>query len=58
MDPEPKPSPPPRKRHGDVLDDTLRKSNLSGGEDAPSPKREGQQQEGTEAPQGPTSQAP
>ncbi|RKH13382.1 hypothetical protein D7V97_05750 [Corallococcus sp. CA053C] len=55
MDTKPKPSPPPRKRHGDVLDGTLRKSDLSGEEDATSPKREGQQQQGTEAPQEPNS---
>ncbi|WP_158623888.1 hypothetical protein [Corallococcus llansteffanensis] len=55
MDEKPKPSPPPRKRHGDILNDTLRKSDLSGEQDAPSPKREGQQQEGTEAPREPTS---
>lgn len=55
MEHEPKPSPPPRKRHGDVLDDTLRKSNLTGEEDTASPKREGQPQEGTEAPREPAS---
>jgi hypothetical protein len=52
MDEKPKPSPPPAKRHGDLLHDTLRKSGLSGEEDDTSPKREGQQQEGTEAPRG------
>jgi hypothetical protein len=50
MDDKPKPSRPPPKRHGDVLDDTLRKSGLSGEADDSSPKREGQQQEGTDAP--------
>jgi hypothetical protein len=54
MDNEPKPSPPPSKRHGDILDDTLRKSGLSGEEADKSPKREGQQQDGTEAPREPT----
>ncbi len=53
MDDKPKLSPPPRKRHGDELLDTLRKSGLSGEEDDTSPKREGQQQEGTEAPREP-----
>jgi hypothetical protein len=53
MDDTPKLSPPPRKRHGDELLDTLRKSGLSGEEDDTSPKREGQQQEGTEAPREP-----
>jgi len=52
MDEKPKPSPPPRKRHGDRLLDTLRKSGLSEEEDDTSPKREGQQQEGTEVPRG------
>ena len=52
MDEKPKPSPPPAKRHGDVLHDTLRKSGLSGEEDDTSPKREGQQREGTETPRG------
>lgn len=56
MDEETKPSPPPQKRHGDRLHDTLRKSGLSGEEDDTSPKREGQQQEGTQAPREPTSQ--
>ena len=54
MDHEPKPSPPPRKRHGDVMDDTLRKSDLTAGEDTAAPKREGQRKEGTEASQEPT----
>ena len=54
MDDKPKPSPPPRKRHGDELLDTLRKSGLSGKEDDTSPKREGQQQEGTGEPREPT----
>ena len=52
MDEKPKPSPPPAKRHGDVLDDTLRKSGLSGEQDDTSPKREGQPREDTEAPRG------
>jgi hypothetical protein len=52
MDEKPKPSPPPAKRHGDILDDTLRKSGLSGQEDDTSPKREGQPREGTDAPRG------
>ncbi len=55
MDDKPKPSPPPPKHHGDRLGDTLHKSGLSGKEDDTSPKREGQQQEGTEAPREPTS---
>lgn len=53
MDDKPKPSPPPRKRHGDALLDTLRKSGLSDAEDDTSPKREGQQEEGTAAPREP-----
>lgn len=53
MDDKPKPSPPPRKHHGDALLDTLRKSGLSGKEDDASPKREGQPREGTEAPREP-----
>jgi hypothetical protein len=56
MDEKTKPSPPPQKRHGDRLDDALRKSGLSEAEDGTSPKREGQQQEGTEAPREPASQ--
>ena len=55
MDEKTKPSPPPPKRHGDRLHDTLRKSGLSGAEEDTSPKREGQPQEGTEAPREPTS---
>jgi hypothetical protein len=47
---KPKPSLPPRKRHGDVLLDTLRKSGLNGEADDTSPKHECQQQEGTDAP--------
>lgn len=50
MDEKPKPSPPPRKRHGDELDDTLRKSGLGGAEEDSAPKREGQREEGSEAP--------
>jgi hypothetical protein len=50
MKDQPKPSLPPRKRHGDVLLDTLRKSGLSGEADDTSSKREYQQQEGTDAP--------
>ncbi|WP_257461500.1 hypothetical protein [Archangium lipolyticum] len=55
MDEKPKPSPPPLKPHGDRLHDVLRKSGLSEEEDDTSPKREGQRQEGTEAPREPTS---
>jgi hypothetical protein len=55
MDEKPKSSPPTLKQHGDELLDTVRKIDQSGEEDDTSLKREGQQQDGTEAPREPAS---